>query len=75
MEIVYYWTNLCTEIKVYQIKVREYRKGNQQDNPEKLATQGTHNDEKQNTIGAGHHYSQTNTNNVNKTRDPPQTNR
>jgi hypothetical protein len=40
-------------------------------NPEKLATYGTHNEEKQkqkhNTICAGHHDAQTNTNNVNKT--------
>ena len=36
------------------------------DNPEKLATSGTQNEEKQytNTICVGHHYSQTNTNNV-----------
>jgi hypothetical protein len=36
-------------------------------NPEKLATYGTHNEEKQkqkhNTICAGHHDAQTNTNN------------
>jgi len=42
------------------------------DNPEKLATQGTQDEEKQNkthnTICVGHHYTQTNTNNVNKTR-------
>ena len=41
------------------------------DNPEKLATQGTQDEEKQNkkhnTIFVGHHYTQTNTNNVNKT--------
>jgi hypothetical protein len=34
------------------------------DNPEKPATQD---EEKHNTIGIGHHYTQTNTNNVNKT--------
>ena len=41
------------------------------DNPEKLATQGAQDEEKQNkhTICVGHHYTQTNTNNVNKTRD------
>ena len=40
------------------------------DNPEKLATYGTQGEEKQNknTIAVGHHYAQTNTNNVNKTR-------
>jgi len=41
------------------------------DNPEKLATKGTHDEEKQNqkhnTIYVGLHYTQTNTNNVNKT--------
>ena len=41
------------------------------DNPEKLATQGTQDDEKQNknnTICVRYHYTQTNTNNVNKTK-------
>ena len=43
------------------------------DNPEKLATMGTQDEEKQkqkpkhNTICVGHHYAQTNTNNVYKT--------
>ena len=37
------------------------------DNPEKLATQGTQDKEKHNTICVGHHYTQTNTNNINKT--------
>ena len=37
------------------------------DNPEKLATQGTQYDEKHNTICIGYHFTQTNTNNVNKT--------
>ena len=36
-------------------------------NPEKLATQGTQDEDKHNTICVGHHYMQTNTNNVNKT--------
>ena len=36
------------------------------DNPEKLATQGTQDNEKHNAICAGHHYTQTNTNNVSK---------
>ena len=39
-------------------------------NPEKLATKGTQDDDKQvkhNTICGGHHYGQTNTHNVNKT--------
>jgi hypothetical protein len=34
-------------------------------NPEKLATQGTQDEDKQNTICVGRHYAQTNTNNVN----------
>ena len=37
------------------------------DNPEKLATYGTQDDEKHHTICVAHHYAQTNTNNVNKT--------
>jgi hypothetical protein len=37
------------------------------DNLEKLATYVTQEEEKHNTIFVGHHYSQTNTNNVNKT--------
>ena len=37
------------------------------DNPEKLAPQGTQNEEKHITIGVGHHNTQTNTNNENKT--------
>ena len=37
------------------------------DNPEKLATQGTQDEEEHSTICVGHHYTQTNTNNVNKT--------
>ena len=37
------------------------------DNPEKLATQGTHYQENHNTICVGQHYTQTNTSNVNKT--------
>ena len=40
------------------------------DNPEKLETYGTQDEEKQNkntTQNAGHHYTLTNTNNINKT--------
>ena len=41
------------------------------DKAEKLATQGTQDEEKQNKkhniLCVGHHYTQTNTNNVNKT--------
>ena len=36
-------------------------------NLEKLATQGTQNEEKHNTICVKHHYTQTTTNNINKT--------
>ena len=36
------------------------------DNPEKLATYGTQDEDKNNTIRVGHHYTQANTNNVNK---------
>ena len=36
-------------------------------NPEKLAIQSTQYEEKHNTIYVGHHYMQTNTNNVYKT--------
>ena len=38
------------------------------DNTKKLTTQGKQYEEKHNTIYVGHHYAQTNTNNVNKTR-------
>ena len=37
------------------------------DNPENLATWGTQDDEKNNTICVGHNHTQTNTNNANKT--------
>ena len=37
------------------------------DNQEKLATQGTQDEEKHNTICVGHHYMKENSNNVNKT--------
>ena len=43
------------------------------DNPENLTTQGKQYVEKHNTIYVGHHYTQGNTNNVNKTRDLLQT--
>ena len=56
------------------INFREYRSGK----PEKLATLGTQDQETQNkknsTIFVGHHYVQTNTNNVNKTCALLQTN-
>jgi hypothetical protein len=42
------------------------------DNPEKLATKytrGSLEKQKHNTICVGHHYAQTNTNNVNKTNN------
>jgi hypothetical protein len=37
------------------------------DNPEKMATYGTQCEEKHNTICVGHHYTQANISNVNKT--------
>ena len=37
------------------------------DNQEKLATKGTQDEEIHKTICVGHHYTPTNTNNVNKT--------
>ena len=37
------------------------------DNPEKLAIQALQDEQKRNTICVGHHYPETNTNNVNKT--------
>jgi hypothetical protein len=48
------------------------------DNPEKLATYGTHDEknkkkQKHNTICVGHHYMQTNTYSVDKTSLLPQT--
>ena len=53
-------TNKCQRIPKGQSKM---------DNPEKLATQGTQDEEKQkhSTICVGHQYTQTNTNKVNKT--------
>ena len=46
------------------------------DNPEKLATETRRRQAKQkhNTIYVGHHYTQTDTNNVNKTFMSPPTN-
>ena len=53
------------------INAREYRRGPlKMENQEKLATLGTQDDktnQKHNTICVGHHYEQTNINNVNKT--------
>jgi len=45
----------------------------QNDNPEKLATRRKTN-KKHNTISVGHHYTQQNTNNLNKTCVRPLTN-
>jgi hypothetical protein len=39
------------------------------DSPEKLATKGTQDEEKHNSICAGQHYVKTNTNNINKTNN------
>jgi hypothetical protein len=43
------------------------------DNPEKLATKDTQDEEKHNTKCGEQNYKQTNTNNVNKTRALPKT--
>ena len=50
-----------------QINVREYQRGNHQRTIHRNLQQGTQDKEKQNTICVGHHYTQTNTNNVYKT--------
>ena len=42
-----------------ELNVREYRRGNQMDNPEKQATYGTQEEEKHSIICIGHHYMQT----------------
>jgi hypothetical protein len=48
-----------------KINIRKYTKGqSEKDNPEKLTTRGGK--KNHNTICVGHHYKQTNTNNVNK---------
>ena len=39
-------------------------------NSEKLATYGIQDEKQHNTICVGHHYRQTNTNNINKTYSP-----
>ena len=56
---------------MYVNKRQRIPKGqSKKDNPKKLATSGTQYEEKQNkntTPCVGHHYTQTNTNNVNKT--------
>ena len=62
----------CAGIQHYLIdKGQRIPKGqSKMDNPEKLAAQGTLDEDKQNkkhnTICVGHHNTQTNTNNVNK---------
>ena len=60
---------MCTYVNGYKINVIEYRRGNtKKDNPEKLATYCTQDEENTtHIICVGHHYTQTNTNNVNKT--------
>jgi hypothetical protein len=51
-----------------RINVREYRRrGPEKGNPEKLATRRIKTKQNHSTICVGHHYTQTNTNNVNKT--------
>ena len=57
------------KIETIDINVRELPKGqSKMDSQERLATKGTQDEEKNHiTICVGHHYKQTNTNNVNKT--------
>ena len=55
---------MCSEFHVYFLKTKGQ---SNMDNTEKLTTQGTQYEEKHNTICVGHHYTQTNTINVNKT--------
>ena len=51
-----------------RINVREYRRrGPEKGNPEKLATRRIKTKQNHSTICVGHHYTQTNTNNVNNT--------
>jgi hypothetical protein len=54
-----------------QINVREYRRGNQNGQSRETGnigyTRQRQTKQKHNTICVGHHYTQTNTNNVNKT--------
>ena len=62
--IVCYWPGQLNIIKCQRIPMGQSKK----DNPERLATQGTQDKEKQkNTICVGHHYAQKHTNNINKT--------
>ena len=67
--------SLLSPCNMYSINVREYRKGqSKMGNPKKLATLGTQETkrrkakQKLNIICVGHHYMQTNTENLNKTR-------
>jgi hypothetical protein len=60
---------LCqaTSKLIRQFNIREYRRGNQKKTiPRNWSTQDE-DKHKHNTICVGHHYIQTNTNNVNKT--------
>ena len=61
MRILQTWSNW--------INAREYRK----DNQKWTIQRNWQDEEKQNAICVGHHYTQTDTNNVNKTRVPLQT--
>jgi hypothetical protein len=60
-------------LSVLNINVREHHRPRaiKMDNPEKMTPIGTQDEDKQskkhNTMCAGHHYMQRNTNNVNKT--------
>ena len=67
---------MCIQVHVVSkylcglVSKRIAKEQSKRNNPEKLATQGTQEEEKQskhNTICVGHHYTQTNTYDVNKT--------
>ena len=61
-----------SQLRLLQIIAREYRRGNQNGQSRETAnieyTRGRKSKQKHNVICVGHHYAQTNTNNVNKTR-------
>jgi hypothetical protein len=56
---------LCT------LLIRKNKGATRVDNPEKLATLGTQDEDKHKTICVKHHYEQTNTNNIKKTWASP----
>ena len=66
---------IITNRYIYIINVIENTEGAiKMDNQEKVATRRRKTNKNYYTIGVGHHYPQTNTNNVNKTWAPNATN-